>query len=197
MSPFHPRGDKNSRQEISRRREYVYRLALRGYSLDMILEGLRKKGEAISRATLKRDISAVHEDLLRTRGLNELYSLARAIHELEEVRRETWQQYARPQVEIPRKDGQPIKVDDRMIKVAILKQATDVVVQKARLCGFYSPKILEQMILLETREGRALQHTKISIQEEVDLQVARLKGDREFARSQGLDPDDPTGAGSS
>lgn len=116
-----------------------------------------------------------------------------AFAELNELWRETWQQYARPQAEIPHKDGPPIKIDDRMVKAVFLRDLKALVTEKARLCGFYSPKIMEQMTLLETDEGRALQFTKVTIQEEVDVLVARLKSDKAFARSQGLDPDDPTG----
>ena len=182
------------------RREYVYRLVLRGYSLDMIVQGIRKQADKlsfgpVSRSTVARDIAAVRQDLLRTKTMSNLYSLGRAFHEYEESYREAWQQYARPPVEIVRQDGSTFTVDDRMVKVAILQRTTDLVTQKARLCGFFSPKVIEQLTLMETAEGRGLQHTKITIQEDVDLEVARLKSDKRLARREGINPDDPTGAG--
>jgi hypothetical protein len=184
---------------MTARREYVYRLALRGYTIDMIVQGIRTQGEKlsfgpVSRRTVARDITAVRQDLLRTKTMSNLYSLGKAFHEYEEAYRETWQQYARPPIEIVRQDGSKFKVDDRMVKVAILRLVTDLVTQKARLCGFFSPKVIEQLTLMETAEGRGLQHTKITIREE-DLIVARLKSDKEFARREGINPDDPTGAG--
>lgn len=186
---------------MTARRDYVYRLALRGYTIDMIVRGIQNQGDKlsfgpVSRRTVSRDIAAVREELVRTRTMRELYNVGQAIEELGEIWREIWQQYARPQVTIPTEEGGVIKVDDRMVKVAILKQATDIVVQKARLCGFYSPKAIEQLILMETAQARGMQFTKITIQEEVDQIVARLKSDKEFARREGLNPDDPTGAGS-
>jgi hypothetical protein len=140
-------------------------------------------------------LAAVREDLLRTKTMSNLYSLGMAFNRYEEAYRETWQQYARPPVKIIRQDGTSFEVDDRLTKVAIIHEVGELIDRQAKICGFFSPKVIEHLTMMETAEGRGLQFTKITIQEEVDLQVARLKGDKEFARSQGIDPDDPTGAG--
>jgi hypothetical protein len=181
-----PRGDKASAAAISKRREQVWQLTLRGYTARQIQAGFQKQGITVSHATLARDMEALRSDLMATRQASELYSLGRAFTELQQIWHEAWTLYARPQTEIPTKDGKTIKMDDRMVKTMLLRELKAMVTERARLCGFYSPKVMERITMIETATGRGIQIERIPFEEQLKRGVDELRNNEGLARSEGI-----------
>jgi len=182
------RGNKGSAATILRRREQVWQLALRGYTARQIQAGFQKQGVQVSRATLARDLEAVRSGLMVTRQASELYSLGKAFAELAEIWREAWGLYGRPQQEIVTKSGQKIKIDDRMIKTMLLRELRGLVTEKSKLCGFYSPKVMERITMIETATGRGIQIERIPFEEQLRRGAEELKSNEGLARSEGILP---------
>jgi len=76
------RGDRKYAATVAARREQVFRLALRGYSHQQIIDGFRKQGSILSETTLERDLQAIRLELLSNKQASELYSLNKAFMEL-------------------------------------------------------------------------------------------------------------------
>ena len=180
-----PRGDKGSLEVISKRREQIWQLTLRGYTARQIQVGFQKQGESLSHATIARDLEALRSDLAATRQGSELYSLGRAFAELDQIWREGWTLYARAQPEIVTKAG-VIKVDDRMVKAVLLRELQKIVRQRSQLCGFYSPKVMERITMIETATGRGIQIERIPFEEQLKRGVDELMNDEGLARSEGI-----------
>jgi hypothetical protein len=175
----------SSKAQAALRKEQVWRLALRGYSKTQILEGLRKRGEGLSERTLTRDLQSVRLDLLATIQASELYSLKKAFAELEEVWRELWSLYARSPMTIESKRGK-ITVDDRGIKTLLLREIRSVVHERAQLLGYFTPKVMERITLMETAQARGVLIEKIPWEDQLRRGVEELKSDEGLARSQGI-----------
>ena len=180
------RTEGSSKAAVAIRREQVWRLALRGYSARQIAEGLRKQGTPVLKRTLERDLEAVRMDLLASKQIGELYSLNAAFVELGELWREAWAMYGRPQPEIVAKDGTVIKLDDRMVKTLILRELKNLVRERARICGFYSQKVMERITMIETAAGRGIQIERIPFEEQLRRGAEELKNNEGLARSEGI-----------
>ena len=180
-----PRGNKNAAAIVATRREQVWRLALRGYTHRQIVEGFRKQGQVLSERTLERDLQAIRKDLLSTAQGSELYSLKKAFMELEELWREAWGLYSRPPVQIETKKG-PVKLDDRGIKTLLLRELRGIVHERAQMLGYFTPKVLERITMIETATSRGIQIERIPFEEQLKRGVEELKNNEGLARSQGI-----------
>ena len=89
-------------------------------------------------------------------------------------------------------DGKPERGDDRGIKMMLLARIHSVIEEKAKLCGFFSPKVIERLTMIETERGTAVQIERIPYDEQLRDGADRLKNDEGFARSRGLRPEDLT-----
>jgi hypothetical protein len=179
------RGDKSSAAVIAARREQVFRLALRGYSHRQILEGFHKQGAELSQATLERDLQAIRVDLLASKQASELYSLNKAFAELEELWREAWGLYSRSPQEIETKKG-PVKLDDRGIKTLLLRELRGIVHERAQMLGYFTPKVLERITMIETASGRGIQIERIPFEEQLKRGADELRNNEGLARSEGI-----------
>jgi hypothetical protein len=179
------RGNKNSAATVAARREQIWRLAVRGCGHRQILEGFRRQGKELSQATLERDLQAIRRDLFSIAQASELYSLKKAFAELEELWREAWGLYSRPQVEIETKKGL-IKLDDRGIKTLLLRELRGIVHERAQMLGYFTPKVLERITLMETVTGRGIQIERIPWDEQLRRGTEELKNNEGLARSQGI-----------
>ena len=175
--------------EVSLRREQIWHLALKGFSAREITKGMQKQGIDVSKRTVERDLHAIRLDLLASARASELYSVKTAFAELTELWRESWQQYARPQVEIPTKDDGTIKIDDRLTKATILRDQKAIVVERARLCGFYSPKVMEHITMFENAR---VFHMRVRFIEERGSQIVIASVTKSISMRQGSsDEDEP------
>jgi hypothetical protein len=179
------RGNKKTAEVVAARREQIWRLALRGYNHRQIRDGFRKQGQELSERTLERDLQTIRTDLLSTTQGSELYSLKKAFAELEELWREAWGLYSRPQVQIETKKG-PIKLDDRGIKTLLLRELRGIVHERAQMLGYFTPKVLERITMIETATGRGIQIERIPFDERLKRGVDELKNNEGLARSQGI-----------
>lgn len=175
-------GIKGSNQAvISKRQHAVLRYHLRGLNAEEIA-----KTTGFDVSTIYRDIEAVRERLAQKIVASDLYSLQRAFAELDEEWREAWTLYARPQPKRSTKGGKTILIDDSAIKAMILARIHDVIVERARLCGFYSPKVMERITMVETALGRGIQIERIPYDEKLRRDGEELKNDEGLARSEGI-----------
>jgi hypothetical protein len=177
--------DGSSAAEVAVRREQVWRLLLRGYSARQIAEGLRKQGGSISKRTLERDLQAIRVDLLSVTQTSELYSLKKAFAELEELWREAWGLYSRSPQEIETKKG-PVKLDDRGIKTLLLRELRGIVHERAQMLGYFTPKVLERITMIETASGRGIQIERIPFEEQLKRGADELRNNEGLARSEGI-----------
>jgi hypothetical protein len=158
------------------------------------MEGFKKQGVQVSEATLKRDIQAIRTDLLATKRGSELYSLNKAFVELEELWREGWGLYQRPSSPIFHpKSGEKLGVaDDRGIKALLIRELRGIVHERAQMLGYFTPKVLERITLVENAQGRGIQIERIPFDEQLARRVEELKGNEGLARSEGLTSEDLT-----
>ena len=59
--------------------------------------------------------------------------------------------YYRPSPETVTESGMRVKAEDRSVRLRLLRALRDITVEKARLCGFYSPKALERVSIPENQ----------------------------------------------
>jgi len=144
------------------------------------------KATGVDIRTTRRDISAIRERLAAKIIASDLYSLQRAFAELEEEYREGWLLFHRATPEIVTEAGEKIKLDDRLVKTMILARIHSVIVEKARLCGFYSPKVMERITMIETATARGIQIERIPFEEQLKRGVDELRNNEGLARSEGI-----------
>jgi DNA-binding CsgD family transcriptional regulator len=171
----------SNRAAISKRQHAVLRYHLRGLNAEEIA-----KATGFDVSTIYRDIEAVRERLSEKIVASDLYGLQRAFAELDEEWREAWALYERPQPKRLTKSGKAILIDDSAIKAMILTRIHDVIVERARLCGFYSPKVMERITMVESAAGRGIQIERIPWDEQLRHGVEELKNNEGLARSQGI-----------
>ena len=176
------RGDRKYAATVAARREQVFRLALRGYSHKQVIDGFRKQGTILSETTLERDLQAIRLELLSTKQASELYSLNKAFMELQELWQEAWGLYSRPPIELETKKG-PVKVNDRGIKPLLLRELRGIVHERAQMLGYFTPKVLERITMIETANRRGIQIERIPMDEQLRRGAEELKNNEELARS--------------
>lgn len=176
------RGDKKSAATVAARPEEVFRLALRGYSHKQIIDGFRKQRSILSETTLERDLQAIRLELLSTKQASELYSLNKAFMELQELWQEAWGLYSRPPIELETKKG-TVKVDDRGIKTLLFRELRGIVHERAQMLGYFTPKVLERVTMIETANRRGIQIERIPMDEQLRRGAEELKNNEELAGS--------------
>ena len=188
-------GVPGSKAIINKRQRLVLRYYLRGATAEETAQVAR-----VDSATIYRDLHTVKALLAQAVTTQDLYTLRRCFAELDEEWREAWLLYHRPSrilrdlggSPIMGADGQPERSDDRGIKMMLLGRIHEVIAEKAKLCGFYSPKTLDRLTMIQTEQGTAVQIERIPYDEQLRNGADRLKNDEGFARSRGLRPEDLT-----
>ena len=160
----------------------MFRLALRGYSHKQIIDGFHKQGTILSETTLERDLQAIRLELLSTKQASELYSLNKAFMELQELWQEAWGRYSRPPIELETKKG-TVKIDDRGIKTLLLRELRGIVHERAQMLGYFTPKVLERITMIETANKRGIQIERIPMDEQLRRGAEELRNNEELAKS--------------
>lgn len=172
----------SDKASLLQRQERILRYVLRGLTQREIAK-LTHRDER----TVQRDFAKIHASLAERVEAHQLYSLQRAYAEIGELWREGWVLFHRPQPEIMTKDG-PVKIDDRHVKTLILRELLHMIHGRSRLAGFYSPKVLERIFMLETAQGRGIRIERLTFDEQLRLGVEELRHNEGLARSEGLLP---------
>ena len=141
------RGDTAEAQEV--RRHNILRMVTIGLRNHEILDQLRKSGNRISEATLKRDIAAVRSELKGQIERAKLHTIKTAFNEFDLLWREMWSIFYGPpprdkQGELHRVFWRPM-IADRLIKLAE---------HKARLAGYLATSTAPPSISLEAVAGK-------------------------------------------
>jgi hypothetical protein len=170
----------SSSAEIAKRQQLVLRYHLRGYTAEEIAKALKDSPQ-----TIYRDIAALKQRLAERVSATDLYSLQRAFAELDQEWREAWVLYQRPAAVMQTKNG-PVTLDDRVIKMMLLSRIHDVVKERSRLSGFYSPKVMERITMLETAQGRGFQLERFTFDEQLARETEELRNNEGLRRSEGL-----------
>jgi hypothetical protein len=169
----------SNRAAVNQRQHKIMRYWLLGLGPEEISVTVK-----VAPATVYRDLDAIKRRLAKQVQVTELYSLRKAFAELNEEWREAWMLYHRsPKVE-QKSD------DDRIIKALLIDRAHRVILARCRLAGFFSPKVLERITMLETAAGRGIRIERIPWDEQLKRGVEELKNNEGLARSEGLLPPD-------
>jgi hypothetical protein len=174
------RGRRKGDTKIAKalRQEQVYRLLLRGVTVDQTARLLQ-----VSRRTIETDYREIQGALLEHIEASHLYSLRMAFAELDEIWRELWRLFDRPPT------GEK---DDSMVKIAILRDLFHITITRAKLCGLLSPKFADYMAMQQISPPptgvRIIRRQ--TFEEEMEFGVEQLKKNKELARRRGIQESD-------
>jgi hypothetical protein len=136
-------------------------------------------------ATVYRDLEAIKKRLAKQVQAADLYTLQKAYAELNEEYREAWTLYHRSPG-----PGQKDE-DDRLIKALLIDRVHRVVLARCKLAGFFSPKFVNRVTMVETSAGRGVQIERIPFDEQLARESEELRVNEGLRRSEGLvDPED-------
>jgi len=169
--------------DVMQRRELVQSYWLRGLRPWRIAETLK-----VSPKTIYRDLEAIQMQLAKAVEGRRIYTVQRCMAELDEEWKEAWILYHRPPGKDVGRRGEVVTLDDRPIKTLLLARVHDVIVERARISGFYSPKVLEQIILEQTPAGQRIILQRLTFEEQLQRGVEELRNNEGLARSEGLLP---------
>jgi len=176
---------KHAEPAAWRRRDLVRSYWLRGARISEMVPTLH-----VSRATIYRDINRVKESFKELAEQRDLYSLQLAMARLEEAYRDTWEVAMRPPAKEVDKHGEVVTLDDSFRKLVALGRVIEITHLESRLCGLLTPKQLERVTMVDTTTGKAIRVERIPMDEQLRLDVERLRNDEGFAKSRGLTADD-------
>jgi DNA-binding CsgD family transcriptional regulator len=165
----------SNRAAINRRQQKVMRYWLMGLGPEEISATL-----GVNPSTIWRDVQKIKDHVAKRVEMAELYSIQLAFLELKEQWREGWTLYHRKNP----KEG----ADDRLIRALILDRLHRITVTRSRLAGFFSPKVLERITMLETSQARGMRIERIPYDEQLKRGVEDLRNNEGLARSEGLIP---------
>jgi hypothetical protein len=174
---------KANETTVMQRRELVQSYWLRGVKPWNIAATLK-----VSRMTIYRDLDAIQMELAKAIQGRRIYSIQRCMAELDEEWREAWILYHRPPGKDVGRRGEVVILDDRPIKTLLLGRVHEVIVERARISGFYSPKVQEQIIMEQSPAGQRIILQRLTFEEQLQRGVEELENNEGLARSEGLLP---------
>jgi hypothetical protein len=179
---------RTSRAELARRHELELRYWLRRLSPAEVQASLREgHGLSVSLRSIFRDFQQLREETLKLDETTHLYSRKKAYMELDEISREGWVMYYQRQplldphgAPLYDKRGNPLYVDDRGIRLGILKLQMDLVRERCILSAYHSRQYAEHLTVFENIAARGVKYELVPVKELLD------KGERELVNNEGL-----------
>lgn len=166
---------------VLQRRDLVQRYMLQGVKPWTIAKTLQ-----VDRATVYRDLKEIQSKLAAAVEMRQLYNLKRCFAELEQEYNEAWILYHQ---QLPaEKESQPR--DDRLMRLTALARVHAVIMARAQLAGYFSPRVLERITMVETAAGRGIKIERLSFEDQTKLRVEELENNEGLARAEGLRPSD-------
>ena len=182
----------SSKAAISHRQETVLQYWIRGVGPDAISKTLH-----VDRHTIQRDIKTIETQLSRRVEMVQLYTVQKAFAELQEAWREAWILFHRPKdKQTVRLGGEnvQIEVDDSFRKMQALDHIRKITQLRCKLAGYFAPKFVERITMLETIQGHGIQIERLTFEEQLSRGMEELQGNEGLRRSEGLltdqDPQD-------
>jgi hypothetical protein len=125
----------SSRAAITTRQRLVYKLHLRSRSAAEIARQL-----GTSERTIERDLQEIEASLKQPIASENLRTLKRAYAELEEIKRECWNQYFQPKQTVLEPDGTRVELDGRPWKFKAIDKILEIYRDQNQLTGLSSPR---------------------------------------------------------
>lgn len=173
---------------MAKRQEQVLHYLVQGLGPDQIAPLL-----GVDRNTAYRDFQAVELQLNKRVEMAQLYTVQKAFAGLNEEWVKAWEVFNQPKEKRMVMMGDEVaevELDDSFRKLHALNTIHKVTELRCKLAGYFSPKVLERITMVETTQGRGVRIERLTYDEQINLRVDRLRGDEGLARSEGIDPAD-------